>query len=89
MESNGMYSLTSADSDVNFADVYRWWDCDLDESETRRKKKKKRKKKSGKKYKKELKYRLIEKSANVALCTVSDIARMYAESKFRSFGGSK
>lgn len=46
------------------------------------KEKKKSKGKSKKLSKREFQYRLIEKSADTILDTASDIAKMYAESKF-------
>lgn len=51
--------------------------------------KKKSKGKSKKQSKREFQYRLIEKSANTILDTTSDIAKMYAESKFFPAGRSK
>lgn len=51
--------------------------------------KKKAKGKFKKQSKREFQYRLIEKSADTILDTTSDIAKMYAESKFFPAGRSK
>lgn len=53
------------------------------------KEKKKSKGKSKKQSKREFQYRLIEKSADTILDTTSDIAKMYAESKFFPAGRGK
>lgn len=51
--------------------------------------KKKSKNKAKKQSKREFQYRLIEKSADTILDTTSDIAKMYAESKFFPAGRGK
>lgn len=85
MENDATYFLEPANSDLKPGDVYRWWDCAYDDFEKQRKKKKssKRKKKSKKHKGHKLKYKLIEKAADVALSTSSDIIKMYFENKFR------
>lgn len=76
---------------MSLSEENNWWDCDFDEMEKKKKQKKKKKKKK-KKMKKErykqskqkFKYKLIEKSVNTILFTLSDIAKIYATNKFHS-----
>lgn len=90
MENHGAYNLTVEPENIRPEDVYEWWNCDLDELRKKKKKKKRKKKKSKgkakKKAKRELKYRLVEKSADTFLRTASDVIRIYAENKFRANG---
>ena len=86
MKNSDTYSLTTSTSNINFSDVYDWWDCDeLDKPYKKRKKKKKKsKKKKRKQAKRDFQYRMLEKTADITLHTLSDIAKMYAANKLRS-----
>lgn len=90
MDSNSTYSLPE-EAGSGLPDKFYQF-CDPDDSDWKKKKKRKKKKSKGKKKKqskREFQYRLIEKSADTALCTASAIAKMYAESKFFPAGRGK
>lgn len=93
MDSNGTYSLFPEEADSRFTDKFYLFNDSNDSDWKKKKKQKKKKKKSKSKNKKQSKrdfqYRLIEKSADTALGTASDIAKMYAESKFFPTGHGK
>ena len=89
MKNCSSYSLTPSSSDINFSNIYDWWDDnDFNESDKKRKKKKKAKKKAKRKKRKQAKrdfqYRMLEKTADITLHTLSDIAKMYAATKLHS-----
>lgn len=84
MKNDDFISLSHEDTEVDFGEIYDWWDDDYPKKRKKKRKKKKHKKKKAKQSKRELKHRLIEKSADIALRTASDIVKMYAESKLRS-----
>lgn len=73
---------TTSESDAFWMNL-DWGDLEKEKKHKRkRKKKKKAKKKATKRLKKTFQYRMIEKSVDAFLYTASDIARMYAKSKF-------
>lgn len=86
---NQGYELCSFEPHAASDDVYDLFD-DWTKSEKKNKKKKKKKdkkkkeKKSKKSAKKNLQYRLIEKSVDTFLNTASEIALIYAKNKFSS-----
>lgn len=60
----------------------------MEQKKARKKSRKKYKKKAQKQLQREFMYRLIEKSADTTLCTISDVTKMYAQSKFYSAGSN-
>lgn len=84
---NGKYNLDNMKLEQNVFEEYPWMLCEYEKPKKKKNKKKDKKKKKhkSKKYKtskKEMKMRLIEKVANVALDTTADIVRMHFKKKY-------
>lgn len=84
---DGKYYLDDMKSEQNVFEEYPWMLCEYEKPKKKKSKKKDKKKKKhkSKKYKtskKEMKMRLIEKAANVAIDTTADIFRMHFKKKY-------